>query len=96
MPPQISAKSLPSYPCCTESGVADRIVAPHGPRRDKHHSVPQQLCRWRLFVLDRLPDNKLMMTQGLIANMPGVRREGVTDATSVLQSEIQQRQLHGH
>lgn len=53
---------------------------------NKHHSVPQQLCRWLLLGLDRLPDNKLMMTQGLIANMLGVRREGVTDATGVLQS----------
>ncbi len=53
---------------------------------NKHHSVPQQLCRWLLLGLDRLPDNKLMMTQGLIANMLGVRREGVTDATGVLQA----------
>ena len=53
---------------------------------NKHHSVPQQLCRWLLLGLDRLPGNKLMMTQGLIANMLGVRREGVTDATGVLQS----------
>ena len=52
---------------------------------NKHHSVPQQLCRWLLLGLDRLPDNKLMMTQGLIANMLGVRREGVTDATGALQ-----------
>jgi CRP-like cAMP-binding protein len=41
---------------------------------NKHHSIPQQLCRWLLLGLDRLPDNKLMMTQGLIANMLGVRR----------------------
>jgi CRP-like cAMP-binding protein len=53
---------------------------------NKHHSVPQQLIRWLLLGLDRLPDNKLMMTQGLIANMLGVRREGVTDAASTLQS----------
>lgn len=53
---------------------------------NKHHSVPQQLCRWLLLGLDRLPGNKMMMTQGLIANMLGVRREGVTDATGVLQS----------
>lgn len=53
---------------------------------NKHHSVSEQLCRWLLLGLDRLPDNKLMMTQGLIANMLGVRREGVTDATGVLQS----------
>ena len=53
---------------------------------NKHHSVPQQLCRWLLLGLDRLPDNKLMMTQGLIANMLGVRRAGVTDATGALES----------
>ena len=53
---------------------------------NKHHTVPQQLSRWLLFGLDRLPDNKLKMTQGLVANMLGVRREGVTDATGVLQS----------
>ncbi len=53
---------------------------------NKHHTVPQQLCRWLLFGLDRLPDNKMMMTQGLVANMLGVRREGVTDATGALQS----------
>jgi CRP-like cAMP-binding protein len=53
---------------------------------NKHHTVPQQLSRWLLFGLDRLPDNKMMMTQGLVANMLGVRREGVTDATGVLQS----------
>ena len=53
---------------------------------NKHHSIPQQLSRWLLLGLDRLPDNKLMMTQGLIANMLGVRREGVTDAAGTLQS----------
>lgn len=53
---------------------------------DKHHTVPQQLSRWLLFGLDRLPDNKIKMTQGLVANMLGVRREGVTDATGVLQA----------
>jgi CRP-like cAMP-binding protein len=53
---------------------------------NKHHSVPEQLCRWLLLGLDRLPNNKMMMTQGLIANMLGVRREGVTDAAGVLQS----------
>jgi CRP-like cAMP-binding protein len=53
---------------------------------NKHHSIPQQLSRWLLLGLDRLPDNKLMMTQGLIANMLGVRREGVTDAAGTLQA----------
>lgn len=54
---------------------------------NKFHTVPQQLCRWLLLGLDRLPDNKLMMTQGLIANMLGVRREGVTDAAGTLQAD---------
>ena len=52
---------------------------------NRHHSVDQQLCRWLLLSLDRLPDNKLVMTQELIANMLGVRREGVTDAAGKLQ-----------
>ena len=52
---------------------------------NRHHSIEQQLCRWLLLSLDRLPDNKLVMTQELIANMLGVRREGVTDAAGKLQ-----------
>ena len=52
---------------------------------NRHHSIDQQLCRWLLLSLDRLPDNKLVMTQELIANMLGVRREGVTDAAGKLQ-----------
>src|SRR5450432_2071187 len=52
---------------------------------NRHHSVDQQLARWLLLSLDRLPDNKLNMTQELIANMLGVRREGVTDAAGKLQ-----------
>jgi CRP-like cAMP-binding protein len=52
---------------------------------NRHHSVDQQLCRWLLLSLDRLRSNKLVMTQELIANMLGVRREGVTDAASKLQ-----------
>ena len=47
---------------------------------NRHHSVDQQLCRWLLLSLDRLPSNKLVMTQELIANMLGVRREGVNEA----------------
>jgi CRP-like cAMP-binding protein len=53
---------------------------------NRHHSVDQQLCRWLLLSLDRLPENKLSMTQELIANMLGVRREGVTEAAGKLQS----------
>jgi CRP-like cAMP-binding protein len=52
---------------------------------NRHHSVDQQLCRWLLLSLDRLPDNRLVMTQELIANMLGVRREGVTAAAGKLQ-----------
>jgi len=52
---------------------------------NRHHSVDQQLCRWLLLSLDRLPSNELIMTQELIANMLGVRREGVTEAAGHLQ-----------
>jgi len=52
---------------------------------NRHHSVDQQLCRWLLLSLDRLPTNKITMTQELIANMLGVRREGVTEAAGNLQ-----------
>ncbi|PPD40830.1 MAG: Crp/Fnr family transcriptional regulator [Methylobacter sp.] len=52
---------------------------------NRHHSVDQQLCRWLLLSLDRLDSNELTMTQELIANMLGVRREGVTEAAGKLQ-----------
>jgi CRP-like cAMP-binding protein len=52
---------------------------------NRHHSVDQQLCRWILMSLDRLCSNELSMTQALIANMLGVRREGVTAAARKLQ-----------
>ena len=52
---------------------------------NRHHSIDQQLCRWLLLSLDRLPTNELIMTQELIANMLGVRREGVTEAAGNLQ-----------
>ena len=52
---------------------------------NRHHSVDQQLCRWLLLSLDRLSSNELVMTQELIANMLGVRREGVTEAAGMLQ-----------
>jgi CRP-like cAMP-binding protein len=54
---------------------------------NRHHEVDQQLCRWLLLSLDRLPGNELVMTQELIANMLGVRREGVTEAAGKLQAE---------
>ena len=53
---------------------------------NRHHSLDQQLCRWLLLSLDRLPGSELVMTQELIANMLGVRREGVTEAAIKLQS----------
>ena len=53
---------------------------------NRHHSVDQQLCRWLLLSLDRLPSNELVMTQELIADMLGVRREGVTEAAGRLQA----------
>ncbi|MGE0357526.1 MAG: Crp/Fnr family transcriptional regulator [Burkholderiales bacterium] len=53
---------------------------------NRHHSLDQQLCRWLLLSLDRLPSSRLVMTQELIANMLGVRREGVTEAAGNLQS----------
>jgi CRP-like cAMP-binding protein len=52
---------------------------------NRHHSLDQQLCRWLLLSLDRLENNELVMTQELIANMLGVRREGVTEAALKLQ-----------
>jgi CRP-like cAMP-binding protein len=54
---------------------------------NRHHAVDQQLCRWLLLSLDRLYGNELVMTQELIANMLGVRREGVTEAAGKLQAE---------
>ncbi len=54
---------------------------------NRHHGVDQQLCRWLLLSLDRLPSSELTMTQELIANMLGVRREGVTAAAGKLQAE---------
>lgn len=52
---------------------------------NRHHSVDQQLCRWLLLSIDRLPTPEIVMTQELIANMLGVRREGVTEAAGKLQ-----------
>ena len=54
---------------------------------NRHHSIDQQLCRWLLLSLDRLQGNELLMTQELIANMLGVRREGVTEAAGKLQAD---------
>ena len=52
---------------------------------NRHHSIDQQLCRWLLLSLDRLSSNELIMTQGLISDMLGVRREGVTEAAGKLE-----------
>jgi len=54
---------------------------------NRHHSVDQQLCRWLLSSLDRMQNSELLMTQELIANMLGVRREGVTEAAGKLQKD---------
>ena len=54
---------------------------------NRHHSIDQQLCRWLLLSMDRLSHNHLTMTQEFIANMLGVRREGVTNAASELQQQ---------
>jgi len=63
---------------------------------NRHHSLDQQLCRWLLLSLDRLQGNELRMTQELIANMLGVRREGVTEAALGLQSAGLIRYKRGH
>jgi len=63
---------------------------------NRHHSVEQQLCRWLLLSLDRLSSNELTMTQELIANMLGVRREGVTAAAGSLQRAGLIRYGRGH
>lgn len=63
---------------------------------NRHHSVEQQLCRWLLLSLDRLPTNALLMTQELIANMLGVRREGVTEAAGKLQRAGLIKYTRGH
>jgi CRP-like cAMP-binding protein len=63
---------------------------------NRHHSLDQQLCRWLLLSLDRLQGSELRMTQELIANMLGVRREGVTDAALKLQSAGLIRYARGH
>ncbi len=63
---------------------------------NRHHSLDQQLCRWLLLSLDRLETNQLTMTQELIANMLGVRRQGVTEAARVLQDAGIIRYRHGN
>ncbi|AWV05489.1 Crp/Fnr family transcriptional regulator (plasmid) [Burkholderia sp. JP2-270] len=63
---------------------------------NRHHSIDQQLCRWLLHSIDRLPSNQLKMTQDLIANMLGVRRASVTQAAKKLQDAGLVRYSYGH
>jgi CRP-like cAMP-binding protein len=63
---------------------------------NRHHTLDQQLCRWLLLSLDRLPSDELVMTQELIANMLGVRREGVTEAAGNLQKSGLIKYSRGH
>ncbi len=63
---------------------------------NRHHSLDQQLCRWLLLSLDRLTGSELVMTQELIANMLGVRREGVTESATKLQHAGLIRYARGH
>lgn len=63
---------------------------------NRHHALDQQLCRWLLLSLDRLPGDELVMTQELIANMLGVRREGVTEAAGKLQADGLIHYSRGH
>src|SRR5215212_1990185 len=63
---------------------------------NRHHSVEQQLCRWLLSTLDRVPSGQLVMTQELVASMLGVRREGITEAAGNLQQAGFIRYRRGH
>jgi CRP-like cAMP-binding protein len=63
---------------------------------NRHHSVEQQLCRWLLSTLDRVPSHELVITQELVASMLGVRREGITEAAGRLQSAGLIRYRRGH
>ena len=63
---------------------------------NRHHSLDQQVCRWLLLSLDRLSGNEIVMTQELISNMLGVRREGVTESATKLQKAGLIRYSRGH
>jgi CRP-like cAMP-binding protein len=63
---------------------------------NRHHSIDQQLCRWLLLTLDRLPSNELVMTQELVASALGVRRESITEAAGKLQRAGVIRYRRGH
>jgi len=63
---------------------------------NRHHTVEQQLCRWLLLTVDRIPSGELLMTQELVANMLGVRRESITEAAGSLQNAGCIRYRRGH
>lgn len=63
---------------------------------NRHHSIEQQLCRWLLSTVDRIPSGELVMTQELVASMLGVRREGITEAAGALQDAGFIRYRRGH
>ena len=63
---------------------------------NRHHSIEQQLCRWLLLTLDRLPSSELVMTHELVASMLGVRREGISEAAGKLQLAGFIRYRRGH
>ena len=63
---------------------------------NRHHTLDKQLCRWLLLSIDRLQGSELVMTQGLIANMLGVRQEGVTEAALKLQTAGLIQYARGH
>ena len=63
---------------------------------NRHHSIEQQLCRWLLLTLDRLPSNELIITHEMVASILGVRREGITEAAGKLQRAGFIRYRRGH
>ena len=84
----MGGQSTPSRAVVQSGGHAVQLPGPALLAEfNRHHTIDQQLCRWLLLSLDRLPDNRLEMTQELIANMLGVRREGVTEAAGKLQAQ---------
>lgn len=92
-----SCRGRHSYPNSTAVKKLQKLVLRYTQARltqiaqtavcNRHHTIDQQLCRWLLLSLDRRPDNRLVMTQELIASMLGVRREGVTEAAGKLQAQ---------
>jgi A/G-specific adenine glycosylase len=84
------AADMPRYTQALITQMAQTAVC------NRHHALDQQLCRWLLLSIDRLPGNDLVMTQELIANMLGVRREGVTEAAGRLQADGLIQYSRGH